>query len=62
MGTLLAAKKRKIVFFKGKVLLKGAHDSVPIKLKAVPAEGEVGALDSKDAVTISTSAGGGGGS
>lgn len=29
---LKAAKKRKIVDFKGQILLKGAHDNVPITL------------------------------
>mmetsp|Transcript_51807 Transcript_51807/g.46504 ORF Transcript_51807/g.46504 Transcript_51807/m.46504 type:complete len:110 (-) Transcript_51807:34-363(-) len=32
VGTLKAAKKRKIIDFKGQILLKGAHDDVPIKL------------------------------
>lgn len=64
MGTLLAAKKRKIVFFKGKMLLKGAHDSVEIKLyaRSVPEEGEVGALDKKEgSVVVAEAAGGGAG-
>jgi len=32
VGTLRAAKKRKVVDFKGQMLLKGAHDDVVIKL------------------------------
>ena len=32
VGTLRAAKKRKIISFKGQVLLKGAHDNVAITL------------------------------
>ena len=32
VGTLKAAKKRKIINFKGQILLKGAHDDVPITL------------------------------
>merc|ERR1719195_1645950 len=32
VGTLKAAKKRKIIKFKGQMLLKGAHDNVPITL------------------------------
>jgi len=32
VGTLRAAKKRKVVDFKGQMLLKGAHDDVIIKL------------------------------
>mmetsp|Transcript_9781 Transcript_9781/g.8795 ORF Transcript_9781/g.8795 Transcript_9781/m.8795 type:complete len:119 (-) Transcript_9781:150-506(-) len=32
VGTLKAAKKRKIIKFKGQILLKGAHDDVPITL------------------------------
>ena len=31
-GTLRAAKSRKIIDFKGQMLLKGAHDSVTVKL------------------------------
>ena len=32
VGTLRAAKKRKVVDFKGQMLLKGAHDDVIITL------------------------------
>eukprot|EP00485_Elphidium_margaritaceum_P017369 CAMPEP_0202726588 /NCGR_PEP_ID=MMETSP1385-20130828/184688_1 /ASSEMBLY_ACC=CAM_ASM_000861 /TAXON_ID=933848 /ORGANISM="Elphidium margaritaceum" /LENGTH=136 /DNA_ID=CAMNT_0049392811 /DNA_START=77 /DNA_END=487 /DNA_ORIENTATION=+ len=32
VGTLKAAKKRKIIKFKGQILLKGAHDNVIITL------------------------------
>mmetsp|Transcript_21359 Transcript_21359/g.34199 ORF Transcript_21359/g.34199 Transcript_21359/m.34199 type:complete len:112 (+) Transcript_21359:92-427(+) len=32
VGTLKAAKKRKVVNFKGQILLKGAHDDVMITL------------------------------
>lgn len=32
VGTLKAAKKRKFITFKGQILLKGAHDDVPITL------------------------------
>ena len=32
VGTLKAAKKRKIIDFKGQILLKGAHDNVPITM------------------------------
>jgi hypothetical protein len=32
VGTLRAAKKRKVVYFEGEMLLKGAHDKVNIIL------------------------------
>lgn len=32
VGTLRAAKKRKIIHFEGEMLLKGAHDNVDIVL------------------------------
>eukprot|EP01084_Bolivina_argentea_P081092 146860_1 len=32
VGTLKAAKRRKIIKFKGQILLKGTHDNVPITL------------------------------
>jgi hypothetical protein len=32
VGTLKAAKKRKIIDFKGQMLLKGAHDNVDVFL------------------------------
>eukprot|EP01083_Nonionella_stella_P227660 807558_1 len=32
VGTLRSAKKRKIIKFKGQMLLKGPHDNVPITL------------------------------
>merc|ERR1719337_329792 len=42
VGTLKSAKKRKIIDFQGQMLLKGAHDSVLIKLlvaESAPAGG-----------------------
>eukprot|EP00045_Choanoeca_perplexa_P014007 m.162499 g.162499 ORF g.162499 m.162499 type:complete len:83 (-) comp16534_c0_seq1:1374-1622(-) len=32
VGTLIAAKKRKIIDFKGQMLLQGAHDNVDVFL------------------------------
>ena len=32
VGTLRAAKRKKIVTFEGELLLQGVHDKVPIKL------------------------------
>ena len=32
VGTLRAAKKRKIIHFEGEMLLQGAHDSVDVVL------------------------------
>lgn len=37
VGTLRAAKKRKIVTYDGELLLQGVHDNVEIILKAAPA-------------------------
>ncbi|XP_023522592.1 costars family protein ABRACL [Cucurbita pepo subsp. pepo] len=37
VGTLRAAKKRKIVTYDGELLLQGVHDNVEIVLKATPA-------------------------
>ncbi|XP_047980172.1 costars family protein At4g33640 [Salvia hispanica] len=34
VGTLRAAKKRKLVTYDGELLLQGVHDNVEIKLKA----------------------------
>ena len=34
IGTLRAAKKRKIIDFEGQMLFQGVHDKVPIKLLA----------------------------
>ena len=34
IGTLRAAKKRKIIDFEGHMLVQGVHDKVPIKLLA----------------------------
>ena len=34
VGTLRAAKKRKVITFQGELLLQGVHDKVPIKLLA----------------------------
>lgn len=34
VGTLRAAKKRKIVTYDGELLLQGVHDNVEIRLKA----------------------------
>merc|ERR1711935_594618 len=34
VGTLRAAKKRKVIDFKGEMLFQGVHDKVPIKLLA----------------------------
>lgn len=36
VGTLRAAKKRKIVTYDGELLLQGVHDNVEIVLKPVP--------------------------
>lgn len=36
VGTLRAAKKRKIVTYDGELLLQGVHDKVEIILKAIP--------------------------
>jgi len=36
VGTLRAAKKRKIVAYDGELLLQGVHDSVIITLKPSP--------------------------
>lgn len=36
VGTLRAAKKRKIVTYDGELLLQGVHDNVEITLKATP--------------------------
>ncbi|XP_002158724.1 costars family protein ABRACL [Hydra vulgaris] len=32
VGTLRAAKRKKVVTFEGELLLQGVHDNVPIKL------------------------------
>ncbi|XP_039014767.1 costars family protein isoform X1 [Hibiscus syriacus] len=37
VGTLRAAKKRKVVTYDGELLLQGVHDKVEITLKATPA-------------------------
>ncbi|KAG9440188.1 hypothetical protein H6P81_020353 [Aristolochia fimbriata] len=37
VGTLRAAKKRKIVTYDGELLLQGVHDNVEITLKLPPA-------------------------
>jgi hypothetical protein len=36
MATLKAARKRGIVYFEGELLVKGAHDMVPITLLQPP--------------------------
>ncbi|XWS68217.1 hypothetical protein CRYUN_Cryun04dG0071900 [Craigia yunnanensis] len=36
VGTLRAAKKRKVVTYDGELLLQGVHDNVEITLKAIP--------------------------
>ena len=36
VGTLKAAKKRKILDFEGQMLLQGAHDNVDVILKQLP--------------------------
>ncbi|XWS54581.1 hypothetical protein CRYUN_Cryun10bG0101300 [Craigia yunnanensis] len=36
VGTLRAAKKRKVVTFDGELLLQGVHDNVEITLNAIP--------------------------
>eukprot|EP00621_Florenciella_sp_RCC1693_P014157 CAMPEP_0182552100 /NCGR_PEP_ID=MMETSP1323-20130603/47278_1 /TAXON_ID=236787 /ORGANISM="Florenciella parvula, Strain RCC1693" /LENGTH=93 /DNA_ID=CAMNT_0024763771 /DNA_START=11 /DNA_END=288 /DNA_ORIENTATION=- len=38
LGTLKAAKKQGVVDFKGQMLLKGAHDAVPIILLVPPGD------------------------
>lgn len=40
-GTLRAAKRRKVVFFEGQMLLQGAHDAVDVVLLTddVPEDG-----------------------
>ncbi|OMO63491.1 hypothetical protein COLO4_32404 [Corchorus olitorius] len=40
VGTLRAAKKRKIVAYDGELLLQGVHDNVEITLKAPPPPAE----------------------
>lgn len=37
VGTLRAAKKRKVLTYDGELLLQGVHDNVEIILKATPA-------------------------
>ena len=37
VGTLRAAKKRKVLTYDGELLLQGVHDDVEITLKAIPA-------------------------
>lgn len=37
VGTLRAAKKRKVVAYDGELLLQGVHDNVEITLNHVPA-------------------------
>ncbi|XVE66622.1 hypothetical protein DITRI_Ditri08aG0092900 [Diplodiscus trichospermus] len=36
VGTLRAAKKRKVVTYDGELLLQGVHDNVEITLNAIP--------------------------
>jgi hypothetical protein len=48
VGTLRAAKKRKIVAYDGELLLQGVHDNVEITLK--PAPPAVAAAAATDAV------------
>lgn len=36
VGTLRAAKKRKVVAYEGELLLQGVHDNVEIVLKPTP--------------------------
>ncbi len=36
VGTLRAAKKRKVVTYEGELLLQGVHDNVEIVLKPTP--------------------------
>ncbi|KAL8136540.1 hypothetical protein V2J09_002541 [Rumex salicifolius] len=36
VGTLRAAKKRKLLTYEGELLLQGVHDNVVITLKALP--------------------------
>lgn len=43
VGTLRAAKKRKIVTYDGELLLQGVHDNVEITLKPTPAPATVAA-------------------
>lgn len=38
VGTLRAAKKRKVLTYDGELLLQGVHDNVEIILKPEPAE------------------------
>lgn len=40
VGTLRAAKKRKVVTYDGELLLQGVHDNVEITLKPSPADVE----------------------
>ncbi|OMO85253.1 hypothetical protein CCACVL1_10313 [Corchorus capsularis] len=46
VGTLRAAKKRKIVAYDGELLLQGVHDNVEITLKAPPPPAEATAASS----------------
>lgn len=38
VGTLRAAKKRKVLTYEGELLLQGVHDNVEITLNPAPAE------------------------
>ncbi|EEF39775.1 costars family protein [Ricinus communis] len=46
VGTLRAAKKRKILTYDGELLLQGVHDNVEIILKAAPEPASATAADS----------------
>ncbi|KAL1215840.1 Costars family protein [Cardamine amara subsp. amara] len=46
VGTLRAAKKRKIVAFDGELLLQGVHDNVVITLRPPPTQAAVAASSS----------------
>ncbi|XVF44871.1 hypothetical protein PTKIN_Ptkin02bG0158200 [Pterospermum kingtungense] len=43
VGTLRAAKKRKVVTYDGELLLQGVHDNVEITLKVLPPAAETAA-------------------
>jgi hypothetical protein len=40
LGTLKAAKKRKLIYFEGELLLQGVHDKVDIVLLIEPTEAQ----------------------
>lgn len=45
VGTLRAAKKRKVLTYEGELLLQGVHDNVEITLNPAPAEAAAAAAN-----------------